>query len=233
MTTQETIGNSIRAYFRDTRLSLTQVSEILGVTLPAVTNLLNGKRNFGINTAKKWSETFGFSESYLRTGEGSLLGATPVLPAEDGSILQGKLIPFYDVEAAAGQQYGMDMTTRSAAAALIEIGNVLNDSEMAIRVYGNSMVPNYPAGCVIGVKKATDSFIVPGHVYVVETADNRYLKRLYYSKDKKALRCISDNTMTHESGCMKGEYVYPEFEIPLSEVKEKWQVVGVIKRNLM
>lgn len=134
MTTQETIGNSIRAYFRDTRLSLTQVSEILGVTLPAVTNLLNGKRNFGINTAKKWSEAFGFSESYLRTGEGSLLGATPVLPSEDGSILQGKLIPFYDVEAAAGQQYGMDMTTRSAAAALIEIGNVLNDSEMAIRV---------------------------------------------------------------------------------------------------
>jgi phage repressor protein C with HTH and peptisase S24 domain len=151
----------------------------------------------------------------------------------DGNVLPGKVIPFYDADVAAGTQYGVDMTARASAMALIEIGNVLNDSEVAIRVYGNSMVPNYPAGCVIGVKKATDSFIVPGHVYVVETADNRYLKRLYYSKDKKALRCISDNTMLHESGSMKGEYIYPEFEIPLAEVKAKWQVVGVIKRNLM
>lgn len=102
MTTQETIGNSIRAYFREAGLSLTQVSEILGVTLPAVTNLLNGKRNFGINTAEKWSEAFGFSEIYLRTGEGSLLGKLPAIPSEDGSVLQGKLIPFYDILTASG-----------------------------------------------------------------------------------------------------------------------------------
>lgn len=153
--------------------------------------------------------------------------------SEDGNVLPGKVIPFYDAEVAAGTQYGVDMTARASAMALIEIGNVLNDSEVDIRVYGNSMVPNYPAGCVIGVKITHESFIVPGHAYVVETAENRYLKRLYYSKDRKALRCISDNTMIHESGSMKGEFVYPEFEIPLAEVKQLWQVVGVIKRNLM
>lgn len=153
--------------------------------------------------------------------------------SEDGNVLPGKVIPFYDAEVAAGTQYGVDMTARASAMALIEIGNVLNDSEVAIRVYGNSMVPNYPAGCVIGVKITHESFIVPGHAYVVETAENRYLKRLYYSKDRKSLRCISDNTMVHDSGSMKGEFVYPEFEIPLSEVKQLWQVVGVIKRNLM
>lgn len=153
--------------------------------------------------------------------------------SEDGNVLPGKVIPFYDAEVAAGTQYGVDMTARASAMALIEIGNVLNDSEVAIRVYGNSMVPNYPAGCVIGVKITHESFIVPGHAYVVETAENRYLKRLYYTKDRKGLRCISDNTMIHESGSMKGEFVYPEFEIPLAEVKQLWQVVGVIKRNLM
>lgn len=165
----------------------------------------------------------------------ALLNMDPVKtsPPEDGNVLPGKVVPFFDAEAAAGNQYGMDMTARASAMALIEIGNVLNDSEVAIRVYGNSMVPNYPAGCVIGVKITHESFIVPGHAYVVETAENRYLKRLYYSKDRKALRCISDNTMVHESGSMKGEYVYPEFEIPLGEVKQLWQVVGVIKRNLI
>ena len=157
-----------------------------------------------------------------------------ILPRGDGgSVLPGRLVPFYDVEAAAGTQYGMDMTPTTTPMALIEIGNVLNDSEMAIRVYGNSMVPNYPAGCVIGVKITHEPFIVPGSVYVVETKENRYLKRLYYSKDRNALRCISDNTMLHESGSMKGEYVYPEFDIPMSEVQNLWRVLGFIKRNIL
>ena len=163
----------------------------------------------------------------------ALLSEQPAPQPDDGSVLPGRLVPFFDVEAAAGTQYGMDMTPTTTPMALIEIGNVLNDSEMAIRVYGNSMVPNYPAGCVIGVKITHEPFIVPGSVYVVETKENRYLKRLYYSKDKNALRCISDNTMLHESGSMKGEFVYPEFDIPLSEVRNLWRVVGVIKRNIL
>ena len=152
--------------------------------------------------------------------------------SEDGNVLPGKVIPFYDAEVAAGTQYGVDMTARASAMALIEIGNVLNDSEVAIRVYGNSMVPNYPAGCVIGVKITHESFIVPGHAYVVETAENRYLKRLYYTKDRKALRCISDNTMIHESGSMKGEFVYPEFEIPLAEVQQLFEIWWPLRRGM-
>ena len=173
------------------------------------------------------------TDSLVAKAAGLLTTTNQLIPPEDGSVLPGRLVPFYDVEAAAGTQYGMDMTATPAPMALIEIGNVLNDSEMAIRVYGNSMVPNYPAGCVIGVKITHEPFIVPGSVYVIETKENRYLKRLYYSKDKNALRCISDNTMLHESGSMKGEYVYPEFDIPISEIRNLWRVVGVIKRNIL
>lgn len=172
------------------------------------------------------------TDSLVAKAAGLLTTDTTPQP-DDGSVLPGRLVPFYDVDAAAGQNYGMDMTATSAPMALIEIGNVLNDSEMAIRVYGNSMVPNYPAGCVIGVKITHEPFIVPGSVYVIETKENRYLKRLYYSKDKTALRCISDNTMLHESGSMKGEFVYPEFDIPVSEIRNLWRVVGVIKRNIL
>ena len=71
----------------------------------------------------------------------------------------------------------------------------------------------YPAGCVIVLKLHTDSFIEPGRVYVVETRDNRYLKRLYYTKDKKAFHCLSDNTMKYEDGPRKGEFYYLNFEI--------------------
>lgn len=145
---------------------------------------------------------------------------------------RGKLIPFYDAEAAAGNSYEMDMLP-SRPVGMIEIGSVLRDCESAIRVYGNSMVPNYPAGCVIGLKLHTDSFIEPGRVYVVETRDNRYLKRLYYTKDKKSFHCLSDNTMKYEDGPRKGELYYQDFEIPIDEVVRLHRVVGVIKRNIL
>lgn len=225
------VARAIKAWLEDNGYTMIMVAEKLGTSPQAASNAIAGNRYFGRTLALKWSEAFGFNPTYLMTGDGTLIGNAP--RSEDGNVLPGKVIPFYDAEVAAGTQYGVDMTARASAMALIEIGNVLNDSEVAIRVYGNSMVPNYPAGCVIGVKITHESFIVPGHAYVVETAENRYLKRLYYTKDRKALRCISDNTMIHESGSMKGEFVYPEFEIPLSDVKQLWQVVGVIKRNLM
>ena len=197
-----------------------ELAGLLGVNYSGLISAMNGDERF-------------LTDSLVAKAVALMNTDTAQRTSEDGNVLPGKVIPFYDAEVAAGTQYGVDMTARASAMALIEIGNVLNDSEVAIRVYGNSMVPNYPAGCVIGVKITHESFIVPGHAYVVETAENRYLKRLYYSKDRKSLRCISDNTMVHESGSMKGEFVYPEFEIPLAEVKQLWQVVGVIKRNLM
>lgn len=116
--------------------------------------------------------------------------------------------------------------------AIMEIGGMFfRDAETAIRVYGDSMSPTYPGGCVISLRKCNESFIVPGSVYLIETRNNRYLARLYYSADKTYYRCIFDNTSVHQSGCMKGELLYPEFQIPCSEVKGLWHVVGIIRKE--
>jgi len=171
---------------------------------------------------------------WLLTGEGEMLKTSlPQKSASEESVFSGKLIPFYDAEVAAGTGYGMNMEAVTHPVGMIEIGGLLNDSESALRVYGNSMVPNYPAGCVVGLKTHSDSFIEPGSVYVIETAENRYLKRLYYNKDKTAFRCVSDNHMLHDSGPMKGELYYPDFEIPFNEVIRLSRVTGVIKRNIL
>lgn len=150
----------------------------------------------------------------------------------DKNLATGKVIPFYDADTAAGNGYIVNMDA-ARRVGMIEIGSLLKDSESALRVYGNSMTPNYPAGCIVGVKKHRDSFIEPGTVYVIETEDNRYIKRLYYNATKDAFRCISDNSMKHEEGSMKGEFYYPEFEIPFTEVRRLYRVTGVIKRNIV
>ena len=172
--------------------------------------------------------------NWLKTGEGEMLKSdTPETPTvESPTVMTGKIIPLYDADVAAGTAYGMEMEP-SRQIGMIDIGGFLKDSESALRVYGNSMTPHYPPGCIVGTKLWQEKFIEPGKVYVIETEDNRFLKRLYYNSDKSALRCLSDNTMKHETGPAAGEYCYPEFEIPLSSVRRLHRVVGAIKRNII
>ena len=173
------------------------------------------------------------NKDWLLTGEGEMLRESHNTEQDsDTTISSGKVIPYYDAEVAAGTNYAMEMA-QTTPVGMIEIGGLLKDSEFAMRVYGNSMVPNYPAGCVIGLRQYNEHFIEPGTVYVIETKENRFLKRLYYSKDKKAFRCMSDNHMKHETGPMEGEYFYPEFEIPFEDVRRLLRVTGVVKRNIM
>lgn len=67
-------------------------------------------------------------------------------------------VPFYDAEAVAGITE-TEMTPIHAPAGTIDIGDLLHDSKAAIRIYGNSMLPSYPPGCVLGLAPAEGSFI--------------------------------------------------------------------------
>lgn len=207
-----------------------EFARILGISPQNLSNWYK-RETFDINLLlRKFTNV---NESWLLSGEGEMLKSDSPIVAESLNVIStGKVIPYYDAEVAAGTAYGMEMT-QTQPAGMIEIGGLMKDSEFAMRVYGNSMVPNYPAGCVVGLRQYTEHFIEPGTVYVIETSENRFLKRLYCSKDKKAFRCLSDNHMKHESGPMTGEYYYPEFEIPFEDVKRLLRVTGVIKRNIL
>lgn len=213
------------------KLKKKDIALYLGVSNAFVTQLTQGLRGLpndkfdSIKANESW-------DTSMLTDEGEIMKDAPDVSL-DNKTQTGKVIPLYDAEAAAGVHYGMNMEAISRPIGMIEIGSILKDSESALRVYGNSMTPNYPAGCIVGLRPHTDSFIEPGYVYVVETNENRYLKRLYNNSDKSALRCLSDNHMLHDSGPMEGELYYPEFEIPLTEVSRLFRVVGVIKRNIL
>lgn len=144
-----------------------------------------------------------------------------------------KRIPFFDVNAEGGIGGG-DMSPISQASGTLEVGDLLKDSEAAMRISGNSMIPNYPPGCVVGLIKRFNSFIEPGEVYVIETRDGRMLKRVFYKDDNTGghlLTCYSDNIMTFQGGARDGRQAYPPFDLPREEILNLYTVVGVIKRN--
>lgn len=219
-------------FIRHNNLKKSKIAQYMGVSNAFITQLVNGNRGIPNDKLLKIIANTEWDTSMFSGVTSLSAPSTSSSNEEINAISTGKIIPYYDAEVAAGTTYGMEMT-QVRPSGMIEIGGLMKDSEFALRVYGNSMVPNYPAGCVIGLRQYTERFIEPGTVYVVETSENRYLKRLYYNKDKSAFRCLSDNHMKHESGPMTGEYFYPEFEIPFEDVRRLLRVTGVIKRNIM
>lgn len=111
----------------------------------------------------------------------------------------------------------------------IDISGLLRGCECAIRVNGGSMLPNYPSGCIIGLKLCTDGIIEGGNVYVIETSDNKYVKRIY--KTEKGLECYSDNVVLFTEGQRKGKPLYESFIIPMEKVEKIYRVVGRIINN--
>lgn len=144
-----------------------------------------------------------------------------------------KQIPFYDAPAAGGITE-TEMTPIHAPAGTIDVGDLLHDSQAAIRIYGNSMLPNYPPGCVVGLAKVETGSIQPGEVYVVETKNERLLKRLFYKDDDPEsdfFLFYSDNIMKFEGGARDGKLAYPPFLRHKREIINLFVVTGVIKRN--
>lgn len=68
-------------------------------------------------------------------------------------------VPLYDAPASAGITEA-EMPPIAAPAGTIDVGDLLHDSQAAIRIYGNSMIPNYPPGCVVGLTPCKINYII-------------------------------------------------------------------------
>lgn len=87
------IGQEIRTYLENKGYVQSQVAEILQITQGAVSAYYRGKP-IGKNSAKKWSDAFGFRENWLITGEGSMLLGDQETPAPEQATPNGSLIDY-------------------------------------------------------------------------------------------------------------------------------------------
>lgn len=64
--------DKLRQYFENKGITQEQIAEMLCVDKAYVNKLMLGKKAFGKQTARKWSDLFGLSYSWLLTGEGEM-----------------------------------------------------------------------------------------------------------------------------------------------------------------
>lgn len=145
-------------------------------------------------------------------------------------------LDFYTVGAKASTINSGEIFPVTKSMGKLVVGDLFKGSQFAIRVSGNSMTPNYPSGCIIGIRLIEDFMINPGSVYVIETGNDLWIKRLYYLNNDRSTETIvlmSDNKMKEESGERQGQYCYPSFTLHKSEIKNIFRVTGVFKSNTL
>jgi transcriptional regulator with XRE-family HTH domain len=132
-----------------------------------------------------------------------------------------RLIPLYDVIAIGGTNLLADQAPIDAPAAMIDPGTALRRATGSLRVYGHSMFPKYPAGCIVAYKDADKDLIIWGEDYVIELSDRRIIKRIDKGEDLGIVRAVSYNKSE--------EYVYASIDIPVQKIKRLYMVLGKIE----
>jgi phage repressor protein C with HTH and peptisase S24 domain len=143
-------------------------------------------------------------------------------------------LTYYDISASAGTASSAEILPVKKGEGVLHISDLFKGSQYAIRISGNSMMPNYPPGAIIGIREIEDKQITPGSVYVIQKSSDLWIKRLFYKDDNQntgTVECISDNTMKFESGARTGKYFYPPFDIKIDDITKLFKVTGIYKPN--
>lgn len=135
-------------------------------------------------------------------------------------------IPFYDAVAVGGTAMLADQTAVSEPTEMINPGTWFKSATGALRVYGHSMFPKYPAGCIVafkGSKGDIPSVIVWGEDYIIELEDRRILKKIDRGETKDSIKAVSYNINKDN------KYVYDPIEIPMTAIKRMYMVLGKVE----
>lgn len=85
----ENIGEKLSSYFKEKGITQEEIASRLGVSQAYVNALLNGRKAFGKQQAKKWNELFGISVNWLLTGDGDMFQNNITQNNQNGDNIQG------------------------------------------------------------------------------------------------------------------------------------------------
>jgi transcriptional regulator with XRE-family HTH domain len=181
------VEESIKHYLKANGLTMQDMADRLGVSQQAVSGAI--RRGIGVNTAKRWSEVFGFSVEFLTTGSGNLLaGGSTTVPQQRH---EPNTVPMLPIFAQAGSLTGWSEGIEEAKCE--RVISPVKDIDMAVHIYGESMYPDIPNGSVCFVRRVTGRIIDWGRAYILDTVDGPVLKYLTPGSDDEHIRCVSAN----------------------------------------
>lgn len=220
-------NKKLKMYFRKANISPKDISIKLGISGTMTSYYLNGQREFGGNVAIKWGQAFGIDPLWLMTkGE----QGTP--PTEQGMALAVSTdsqdiinIPVLNLDVRGGLSYNNAVDVEQYTIDTMPFSRAIaTDGDVVVPVYGDSMSPRYPSGSHILIRPLPmwREWLELGQSYVLELAD--------YRRTIKIIR-KGENATTYRLECYNKDY--DTTEIAKNLIEHVWQVLAVVKREVM
>jgi len=226
MTSKDRINQALK----DSKKKQADLGRELNLKSSSVSEMLSSPGEAPTNYIQAAAKITGFLEQWLLTGEG-LKRKEPGGTNNNPDIQKGNIIPVYDTVATAGMTLVQeDQPSYSKPTESVNTGSLFRDASAAMRVYGDSMFPKYQAGCMIALKEIIDpDNIVYGEDYVVETSEQRVLKRLM--KSEKGEEYIELNSINPQKDD-RGRAVFAPKDIHLTKLRRIFKVLGQVRYEI-
>ena len=158
------------------------------------------------------------NREWLLYGEGDMLSSTssaqpqPSVKNERVADDEAYKVPLVPISALAGSLNDFSLSVKRDDCETVI--SPIKDIDMAIKISGDSMEPEYPSDSQVFVKKINErAFLEWGRVYVLNTCNGIVIKRLMPTADPNTVLCESINPK------------YPPFEVNLENVNGVYRVI--------
>ncbi len=158
------------------------------------------------------------NREWLLYGEGDMLSSTssaqPQPSVKNERVVDDEAykVPLVPVSALAGSLNDFSLSVKRDDCETVI--SPIKDIDMAIKISGDSMEPEYPSDSQVFVKKVNErAFLEWGRVYVLNTCNGIVIKRLMPTNDPNTVLCESINPK------------YPPFEVNLENVNGVYRVI--------
>ena len=210
----------LRLFRKANGITQLALAEYIGVTKQFISQVESGKVALPTGQLKKILDNDEWSlEEYHRLKEN--------LEALKASVKEGKEItvageygdvpfkvPLLPIFAQAGHLTGWSEGVKETECE--QVISPVQDVDMAVHIYGESMYPDIPNGSVVYVQRINpQSFVEWGQAFILDTKNGPLLKYLAPGTDEEHIKCISANQ----------DPKFAPFEVPKEDIYGIYKVV--------
>jgi phage repressor protein C with HTH and peptisase S24 domain len=201
-------------------MTISQLAQTLGKPANSLYDIQKGKiKGISEKLADLLLQKFPYyNKTWLMTGEGDMLKASssvdsqPSVKNERVTDDEAYKVPLVPISALGGSLNDFNLAVKRDDCETVI--SPIKDIDMAIKISGDSMEPEYPSDSQVFVKKVNErAFLEWGRVYVLNTCNGIVIKRLMPTNDPNTVLCESINPK------------YPPFEVNLENVNGVYRVI--------